>query len=151
MITYRPADPRKDIEFARRTHHAAYYDVVVRQFGSWDHELQDKFFREGWARAPHQIVLLDSTPVGVFSVEEFESHIFIHEIQILPEFQKRGIGSHIVAEQLAYARQTRKLVKLKVLRKNEAKKLYERHGFVCCEESEIDYKMVWQGEGDERS
>lgn len=150
MITYRPADPRKDVEFARRTHHAAYHDVVVRQFGSWDQELQEKFFRQGWARAPHKIVLLHGTAIGVVSVEELRDHIFIHEIQILPEFQKKGIGSRFLAEQLALARQNGKFVKLKVLRENEAKKLYERHGFVCCEETEIDYQMIWKGQNDER-
>jgi len=143
MITYRPADPKVDLEFARRTHHAAYHDVVVRQFGSWDQEMQDRFFQQGWTRAPHQIVLLDEKPVGVISVEELDDHIFIHEIQIQPEFQKKGIGSRILSDQCAKARLIGKLVKLKVLRENDAKRLYERYGFVCCEESEIDYKMVW--------
>lgn len=146
MITYRPADPKADLEFARRTHHAAYYDVVIRQFGSWDQGMQDRFFQQGWTRAPHQIVLLNGDPVGVISVEELDDHIFIHEVQILPEFQKRGIGSRILGDTLAQARQVGKLVKLKVLRENDAKRLYERHGFVCWEESDTDYKMVWQDE-----
>jgi GNAT superfamily N-acetyltransferase len=133
-----------DLEFARRTHHAAYHGVVVRQFGSWDREMQDRFFQQGWTRAPHQIVLLHGRSIGVISVENLDDHIFIHEIQILPEFQKKGIGSRILGDQLAKARQVGKLVKLKVLRGNEARRLYERYGFVCCEESEIDYKMVWQ-------
>ena len=38
-----------DTEFARNAHHQAYHDVVVRQFGTWDEALQDKFFDGDWA------------------------------------------------------------------------------------------------------
>ncbi len=150
MITYRPADPNRDVEFACRTHHAAYHDVVVRQFATWDKELQNKFFQDGWVRAPHQVVLLNGEPIGVVSVEELNDHSFIHEIQILPEFQRKGIGSRILVDLLARAGQSGKFVKLKVLRENEAKRLYERHGFVVSEERDIDYVMVWRGDKDGR-
>lgn len=38
----RPAVPA-DTHFARRVHHAAYREVVERQFGSCNEEQQDRF------------------------------------------------------------------------------------------------------------
>jgi len=43
VFSKRPATTA-DTEFARFTHHAAYHDVVVRQFGNFDERMQDNFF-----------------------------------------------------------------------------------------------------------
>ena len=40
LLERRPATS-SDTEFARISHHAAYRDVVRRQFGAWDEALQD--------------------------------------------------------------------------------------------------------------
>lgn len=143
MITYRLADRKSDLAFARKVHHAAYQDVVERQFGSWDRTLQDSFFLEGWSRSPHQLVLLDETPIGVVSFGEVEDCLYIYEIQILPEYQGRGIGTQFLRERIAEAKALRKVLKLKVLRDNRAKHLYLRMGFVPYEENEVDIKMQW--------
>lgn len=58
-------------------HHAAYRDVVTRQFGSWEEKIQDDFFNEGWNRAPHKIVLMDGVLAGIYSVAEHSDHIFL--------------------------------------------------------------------------
>jgi GNAT superfamily N-acetyltransferase len=145
VIAYRLAHSENDRELARRIHHAAYHDVVVKQFGSWNLELQNKYFQEGWRRVPHKIILLEDEPVGVVSCEEFSDHIFIHEIQLLPEYQGRGIGTQFLKEQIAQALQAGKKIKLKVLRENRAKRLYERMGFKSSKDSDIDTTMVWEG------
>lgn len=48
MILERRPATSSDTEFARTTHHAAYRDVVSRQFGAWDEALQDRLFEEKW-------------------------------------------------------------------------------------------------------
>ena len=40
LLERRPATSN-DTEFARISYHAAYRDVVCRQFGAWDEALQD--------------------------------------------------------------------------------------------------------------
>ena len=145
MIADRPATLEGDFELGREIHHESYRDVVVRQFGVWDQEKQDKFFEEGWARAPQRFILLDGAVVGVVSEEELSDHIFIHEIQIRVQFQGRGIGSHVMGDVLARARQAGKKVKLKVLLANHAKRLYERMGFVVCDQGSTHYHMEWAG------
>ncbi len=143
MITYRPADRKGDLSFARKVHHAAYHDVVERQFGSWDRKLQDSFFLEGWSRSPHQVVFSDDTPIGVVSFGAVEDYLYIYEIQILPEYQGKGIGTQFLRERIEEARALGKCLRLKVLRDNKAKHLYLRMGFVPYEENEVDIKMKW--------
>lgn len=144
MITYRRADPKDDFEFGKMLHHAAYHDVVVRQFGTWDRRMQDRFFVDGWNRSPHLIVLLDGIPVGAVSFGDIEDYSYIHEIQILPEYQGRGIGSQFLRERIEAARSVGKSLKLKALRENKAKHLYLRMGFVSYEENVVEIKMVWR-------
>ena len=90
-INLRPAT-ETDKWFCRRVHHEAYRDVVTRQFGRWDEAMQDAFFDKNWALSPHQVVELDGSPVGCFSREIKQDHIFLAEVQLLPEYQNRGIG-----------------------------------------------------------
>lgn len=47
-ITSRPATDA-DTDFARDVHHAAYRDVVIRQFGTWDDPAVGLGLSVGWA------------------------------------------------------------------------------------------------------
>ena len=48
-----------DLDFARRAHHAAYRDVVTRQWGQWEEELQDRFFGKDWGDARFDVIMVD--------------------------------------------------------------------------------------------
>lgn len=143
QISLRPANPATDKEFGRSVHHQAYRDVVVSQFGAWDEQLQDRFFEEGWRRAPHKIISYDGVEVGVVSVALKADHIFISEIQILPQYQSLGIGQHILEEQKQFSRESKLPLRLQVLKKNRAIRLYERNGFTRTSETSIHILMEW--------
>jgi GNAT superfamily N-acetyltransferase len=144
MISYRPADREKDFVFARQVHHRAYRDVVTKQFGNWNETMQDRFFADEWWTLPFKIILLDDAPIGVLSVRSVNGYLFIHEIQLLPEFQGRGVGTEILQEQITEAKQLALPLKLKVLRKNRAQELYKRMGFVPYKETDIDIFMKFE-------
>ena len=55
QVTTRPAQDA-DTPFARAVHHAAYRDVVERQFGPWNEAAQDQYFATGWDPTTCQIV-----------------------------------------------------------------------------------------------
>jgi ribosomal protein S18 acetylase RimI-like enzyme len=65
-----------------------------------------------------------------------DDYRFVHEIMVLPEYQGQGIGTHVLREQMAEASRLAQPLKLKVLRENRAKDLYERLGFVSYDESD---------------
>ena len=87
-----------------------------------------------------QIIELDGQPIGIMKVERTDTHIQLHQLFILPEYQRRGIGSGLLEGLLTEAGQSGLPVRLRVLRVNPAKGLYERYGFrVTSEEPERFY------------
>ncbi len=143
-ISFRDADKQNDFEFGKTVHHSAYREVVSRQFGSWDELIQDGFFKEGWNRGPHKIILVGVIPVGIYSLAEHPDHLFFSEIQILPEYQGNGLGTKILKEQIQYAKSLGLPLRLQVLRENKAQELYLRLGFTVTGTTDTHIKMEWQ-------
>jgi len=128
-FTTRPASAA-DEEFLRGLHKAAYHEIVVRQFGQWDDALQFSLFSKKWAPERFEVLELAGRPVGCISVEYHPDHVFLAEIQILPEYQGRGIGGELVRDTITHARRLGQPVRLQVLKDNDrARAFYERLGF----------------------
>lgn len=135
----------QDIEFAKNLHHIAYRGVVESQFGSWDEKVQDKFFNEKWNIESTFIIEKEEMPIGILAVVENRDHIFLSEIQIDPKFQRQGIGTAIVLEQIEKATIKNLPLRLQVLHKNfDAKKLYERLGFLEIDKTERHYVLEYK-------
>jgi ribosomal protein S18 acetylase RimI-like enzyme len=128
-ITRRPATPA-DTEFARSVHHAAVRDVVERQFGPWNEAQQDRFFDGDWKPEIFEIILCDGVPCGYVCVEDRADDVHVREIDILPEYQGRGIGTHILRDAIARADARGVPIRLGTLHENRASALYQRLGFV---------------------
>lgn len=76
-----------------------------------------------------QIIQLVSVPVGLLCVDKFETHLQLDQLYIVPQYQRRGIGAHVLRLVLAEACISRLPLRLRVLRTNPARHFYERHGF----------------------
>jgi ribosomal protein S18 acetylase RimI-like enzyme len=142
MMQIRPST-EEDFTFLRDLHHRAYRDLIVRQFGAWNDEAQDAFFEQSLREAPFAIIEHDGTRIGAIAVREDTEALHIIELQILPEWQNRGIGTALVREQLEAAESRRKPVRLRVLRQNRARELYERLGFAITGQTQTHYFMAW--------
>ncbi len=142
-LSLRPAVDA-DREYARRIHHAAYRDVVTRQFGPFREEQQDGFFDRGWNQARHEIILADGEPCGFAAIVEKEDadHVFLLQVCVDPRKQNRGIGSFVVREAIRRAAARGLSVRLSVLHENRAIELYRRHGFVCIGRTERHFEML---------
>ncbi|MFA6502819.1 MAG: GNAT family N-acetyltransferase [Candidatus Paceibacterota bacterium] len=131
-----------DREFVRRTHHAAYYGVVMRQFGSFDEKAQNGYFADSWKPEHHEILLNEAgQEVGYCSIERFHDHIRIHELVIAPEFQGRGVGTKVLQDVLEESRAKKIPVTLQVLKENEARHLYRKVGFKDAGETDTHIQM----------
>ena len=148
QITRRAAT-ENDTEFARRTHHAAYHDVIVRQFGSFDEKAQDEFFAKGWNPETHEVLLRGNSEVGYCSIERFPDHILAHELVLSPEFQGRGIGSKILGELLDEARAKHIPIKLQVLKENREQYLYRKLGFKDAGSTDTHIEMEFNPDKEE--
>jgi Ser/Thr protein kinase RdoA (MazF antagonist) len=127
-VTLRPATAA-DTELARRVHHAAYRDVVERQFGPWEDAAQDAFFAADWGDATFEIILAGGTPCGYTCIEERDADLHVRELVIAPAFQGRGIGSALLRQVQRRARARGVPVHLGTFTQNRALALYERLGF----------------------
>ena len=143
-LELRPASVA-DQEFARCLHLAAYRDVVVRQFGSWDEEMQDKFFEDSWNPCEARIVQMQGRDIGLVQHRVHQDRVELVELQLLPEYQGRGIGALLLKEEQAAASGLGLPVKLRVLRESRAWVLYERVEFREVGSADVHILMQFRG------
>jgi len=132
-----------DAEFARLTHHAAYRDVVERQFGAWDEVQQDGFFFAQWDPAATEVILDDGHPSGYCCVERRGDDIHLRELVVHPDRQGRGIGTWLVEELQREAAEVSIPVRLGTFHKNRALQLYRRLGFTEINATDTHVLMEW--------
>jgi ribosomal protein S18 acetylase RimI-like enzyme len=89
--------------------------------------------------------MMGGVDVGVVSYAENDAHFYIYEVQILPRYQRQGIGTAFLMQRIDEARQRKKAIKLKVLHENGAKNLYERMGFVLSAGDDTHIELEWSG------
>ena len=142
LLTTRPA-AEADIAFARTTHHEAYRDVVIRQFGAWDAQIQDDFFERSWDDQPHEIILRGGVPCGYAAVEFNDDYVHVRELVIHPAFQGHGLGTAFLQNVCAQAAARGHPVKLGVFHQNRTAALYRRLGFREFDRTETHILMEW--------
>ena len=109
---------------------AAYRDVVTRQFGGWDEDEQAARFADKVARLPFVVGELSGRPIAAAAASTHPDHVFLDELLVLPAFQGRGYGGHLLGREVRRARARGLPLRLHVLRLSRARSFYERHGFV---------------------
>lgn len=89
-----------------------------------------------------QIIIFNDIEVGVFSFYMLESDICrINEINLLKEYQGKGIGSYILDKKLQENSEKNIKTILQVFKDNPAINLYKRLGFKIYDETETHYRM----------
>jgi GNAT superfamily N-acetyltransferase len=132
----RRAATESDKPFLWEANRQAYRDVVVRQWGHWDDESQERDFNEKWESADFELVELAGEPVGAIWTTDEGEFLRLREVFLLPEHQGKGIGTQLVKQELARARRESKPLRLRVLRENRARVLYERLGFTVSSDAQ---------------
>jgi len=102
---------------------------VEEAFGSWDADLQRRRSVESFDPDTYRLVVIDEVRAGILVVEDRPSEVFLAKIFLLPEFQRRGVGTVMITRLIERADIERKPLRLRVLRVNAAaRRLYERLG-----------------------
>lgn len=87
------------------------------------------------------IILCDGKAIGLLKLGVLPSSIHIRQFQLLPEFQRSGIGRKVLKLTKRRAARMNRSITLNVLLKNPAKLLYEREGFAVVNENTFEYQM----------
>lgn len=138
-VELRPAT-REDFDFLYNLFRATMCEYIAQIWG-WDEQWQQEHFTENFDPDTDHVIVLDEKDIGVISIEEKEDEIFLSKIYILPEYQRRGIGTQLINYLLGVAFNSGLPVTLRVLKTNPSKLLYERLGFVEVGETETEYLM----------
>jgi GNAT superfamily N-acetyltransferase len=114
---------------------------VEQTYGKWDEEWQQSHFRQHLNPDACQVIVAEGQDVGVVCKVEGEEEVLLRVVEVLPEYQGRGIGTSIIRCILREAHRKGMPVALQVLKVNPARRLYERLGFVTTGETETHYQM----------
>lgn len=88
-----------------------------------------------------KIILLKDQKIGLLKLTKNETEIEIHQLQIEPNHQNKGIGKEIIQAIIQKASTKNIPVKLSVLKVNKAQNLYKTLGFEIYDENEYSYFM----------
>lgn len=139
-ISFRPA---------RLTDLSLMFDILERNmtgyflatWNVWNSGFQRSRFEQNFAAEQSQLILADGEPIGFLVCDHGPDVVFIHNIQIASDWQRRGIGGQILRQLLDDARDRRLKVQLEVLKANPSQRLYERLGFRIIDDEETHYVM----------
>lgn len=88
------------------------------------------------------IIKTSSQKIGMLKCLEERDFFDIKQLQVMPDYQGMGIGKQVLDIVLSKATSMKKEVRLKVLKQNPARYLYERNGFVITGEDEYEFYMT---------
>lgn len=87
-----------------------------------------------------RIIILDGKQIGVLATHITDNgDLFINEINLLKDYQGKGIGTKILSD-ILYNNLDRSII-LQVFKDNPAINLYKRLGFKIYNETETHYQM----------
>jgi GNAT superfamily N-acetyltransferase len=111
---------------------------AVRTWGTWIPEPLENFRPE-----THEIIQCDGDEIGCMAVVAEEDVLSLEKLYILPAFQGRGIGTWLLKRLIERAHACNKPIRLRVLRVNPARRLYERNGFRIDSSSDVRHFMSY--------
>lgn len=127
-VSTRPA-AQEDRQFLYSLYCVNMRDVVEQTWG-WDDAWQLAEFERRFRQCSVSVIELGSQAVGGLFLEERPDSVYIHELQIAPASQGKGIGTEVVKMVLGQGASRGLPVALSVVFANpRAKSLYESLGF----------------------
>ena len=122
---------------------AVYLDLFVATWGAWDESRHQRHWASCKEKGCISIIKKDEIYTGMVQVFEEVESVEIAELQVLPEFQCRGVGTHVLSKIIEGAHASGRSATLSVGRKNDrAIGLYHRLGFSLVHET--DSKFYYQ-------
>ncbi|MFX0200017.1 MAG: GNAT family N-acetyltransferase [Candidatus Hodarchaeota archaeon] len=111
---------------------------IERYWGGWKEEI----FGNNYDLGENYLVVMEDNPIGYLRIRFAANECWIEDIQIKEDYQNRGIGSWVLKNALLVAeRKGCESMKLRVLKENPAKRLYNRFGFVQISDDESSIIM----------
>lgn len=121
----------------------AYIKYVEECWGQWDEVDQKEYFEKFIAMYKNNsyIIKIKDKAIGFYNDEELEDGTYeVGNICIIPEYQRKGIGTDILKTKLDEHKN--QYIKIQFFKQNPVVNLYKRLGFVHCGETQFHYQMI---------
>lgn len=150
--TLRPAQPADlalmlEIYASTRADELALVDWSPEQkqaFVGMQFNAQAKHYSQYYPAAEYAVILQGQVAAGRLIVSREVDHILVMDIALLPAFRGAGLGTCILHDLMAEARQAGKPLRLHVETFNPALRLYQRLGFTQIDHSGVYFEMEWR-------
>lgn len=129
-----------DLELTFRLKKLAGGEYIKKVFG-WDEDLQLEMHKEQFTPANTVLIEKEGNEIGWISRFHYDDKIKIDEMYIIPEYQRKGIGSSLLGDTIMEAKRANLPIHLRVFKINPAVKLYQHHGFQIHDEDGPFYFM----------
>jgi ribosomal protein S18 acetylase RimI-like enzyme len=117
-------------------------DYVIETWGNWNEYFQKDFFSRYLQTLEFQIIVIKNKSVGIVAFSRNKTSINIDEIQLLPEYQGRGIGTLILSDIIASAQKSKIEITLSILKVNYiAQKFYDKLSFEKIGDTETHFLL----------
>jgi ribosomal protein S18 acetylase RimI-like enzyme len=142
-VSTRPERPVEDAAFLRAVYastrpelagagwSAAELDTFIRM----QHDAQARHYLAAFPDAAQSVIAVDGEPAGRLIVNRCEDEIRIVDIALLPQFRNAGVGRELVTRLVVEADSAGLPVRCHVLAGNQARRFWERAGFVAQEQA----------------
>jgi ribosomal protein S18 acetylase RimI-like enzyme len=116
----------------------------LSKIGQWNRTRIVSKFRQGYKRAPAQIICVGDKPIGWIQVADFVDHMHLRQLHLIRNVRGQGIGTQLIKELLQRADALGKYVTLDVMHGNPARLLYLRLGFRQISQDVAKRQMIWR-------
>jgi ribosomal protein S18 acetylase RimI-like enzyme len=128
-IELHPSAP-EDRPWLEELRRVVYLDLFIATWGGWDEDRHQRHWAAFLENGNIFMIKVDGVDAGMVQILEQQEAIEIAEIQILPAYQRRGIGRQVIRDVVSKAHSNRKAATLSVgLKNSRAIKLYRSLGF----------------------
>ncbi|MFI6828534.1 GNAT family N-acetyltransferase [Kribbella sp. NPDC050241] len=114
----------------------------LERLGRYDEHRVRQRFRDSFSAQYTSIIVIDHELAGCITLRTAEGRLWLEHFYLAPRVQGRGLGSAVLRAALDEADAQGATVALNVLQGSNARRLYERHGFVLESEDPIDVFMI---------
>lgn len=152
-VELRPVTPADD-EFLISVYAATRADEMAQvpwsdeqkmEFLRWQFGLQRNEYETTYPNQQYSVIFVDDQPAGRIWISRSDDQMRLLDIALLEEFQNRGVGTLLLRRLIDEAIRDNKLLRHMVFVLNaDAKRFYERLGFVVIEEVGAYHHMEWR-------
>ena len=120
---------------------AELYESCMRAYSEAFYPWDPHLFTNSFSTTEVEVVEYKGRIAGLLRTEVREDYVYLAELQLDQPFRKQGVGTALVKLTIERAAALGLPVRLRVLRNNPARRLYERLGFRQIAKGAIDYTM----------